>query len=171
MHFMGETGSQKEMFNLHFKCQQNNNLSVFNVQIIRLYSLGSWNFYVHVPVNFKIEASTEVSTTTLRSIQPVVVMCTLPIRYLFMYVLFVWVCGFNWLCLVAWTHYKHMPNILNALFVIYNFRRVAVHFALYCHICARWCKVICLERCLVFINQVPWVIMEDVQHECCGVVH
>ena len=37
---------------LNFKCQQNNNLSVFNVQIIRLYSLGSWNFYV--PDNFKI---------------------------------------------------------------------------------------------------------------------
>ena len=54
--FYGETGSRKglgetltikkNIFNLHFKCQQNNNLSVFNVQIIRLYSLGSWNFYV-----------------------------------------------------------------------------------------------------------------------------
>ena len=60
--FYGETGSRKGLgetvtikktfFNLHFKCQQNNNLSVFNVQIIRLYSLGSWNFYV--PDNFKI---------------------------------------------------------------------------------------------------------------------
>ena len=54
---------KKQFFNLHFKCQQNNNLSVFNVQIIRLYSLGSWNVYV--PDNFKIYASTEVSTTTL----------------------------------------------------------------------------------------------------------
>ena len=43
---------KKTFFNLHFKCKQNNNLSVFNVQIIRLYSLGSWNFYV--PDNFKI---------------------------------------------------------------------------------------------------------------------
>ena len=60
--FYGETGSRKRLgetltikktfFNLHFKCQQNNNLSVFNVQIIRLYSHGSWNFYV--PDNFKI---------------------------------------------------------------------------------------------------------------------
>ena len=60
--FYGETGSRKGLgetltikktfFNLHFKCQQINNLSVFNVQIIRLYSLGSWNFYV--PDNFKI---------------------------------------------------------------------------------------------------------------------
>ena len=60
--FYGETGSRKGLgetltikkknFNLYFKCQQNNNLSVFNVQIIRLYSLGSWNFYV--PGNFKI---------------------------------------------------------------------------------------------------------------------
>ena len=61
--FYGETGSRKglgetltikkkNIFNLHFKCQQNNNLLVFNVQIIWLYSLGSWNFYV--PDNFKI---------------------------------------------------------------------------------------------------------------------
>ena len=60
--FYGETRSQKDIgeiptitktfFNLNFKYQQNNNLSVFNVQIIRLYSLGSWNFYV--PDNFKI---------------------------------------------------------------------------------------------------------------------
>ena len=60
--FNGETGSRKGLgetltikktfFNLHFKCQQNNNLSVFTVQIIRLYSLGTWNFYV--PNNFKI---------------------------------------------------------------------------------------------------------------------
>ena len=60
--FYGETGSRKGLgetltikkhfFTLHFKCQQNNNLSVFNVQIIRLYSLGSWNFYL--PDNFKI---------------------------------------------------------------------------------------------------------------------
>ena len=58
-HFMGKLGLEKvsarpwplkNIFNLHFKCQ-NNNLSVFNVQIIRLYSLGSWNFYV--PDNFK----------------------------------------------------------------------------------------------------------------------
>ena len=56
--FYGETGSRnclekvsagpwplkKTFFNLHFKCQQNNNLSVFNVQIIRLYNLGSWNY-------------------------------------------------------------------------------------------------------------------------------
>ena len=64
MHFMGKLGLEKvsarpwplqNIFNLHFKCQQNNNLSVFNVQIIRLYSLGSWNFYV--PDNFKIEVS------------------------------------------------------------------------------------------------------------------
>ena len=46
--FYGETGSpkglqkaetltiKKTFFNLHFKYQQNNNLSVFNVQIIRL---------------------------------------------------------------------------------------------------------------------------------------
>ena len=59
MHFMWKLGLEKvstikkqTFFNLHFKCQQNNNLSVFNVQIIRLYSLGSWNFYV--PDNFKI---------------------------------------------------------------------------------------------------------------------
>ena len=32
---------KKTFFNLHFKYQQNNNLSVFNVQIIRLYILGS----------------------------------------------------------------------------------------------------------------------------------
>ena len=60
--FYGETGSQKGLgetltiktfFNLHFKCPQNNNLSVFNVQIITLYSLGSWNFYV--PDNLKIK--------------------------------------------------------------------------------------------------------------------
>ena len=69
MHVMGKLGLEetltikKTFFNLNFKCQQNNNLSVFNVQIIRLYSLGSWNLYV--PDNFKIEASTEVSTTTL----------------------------------------------------------------------------------------------------------
>ena len=57
--FYGETGSRKglekvsarpgpwkNIFNLHFKCQQNNTLPVFNVQIIRLYSLGSWNVYV-----------------------------------------------------------------------------------------------------------------------------
>ena len=60
--FYGETGSRKGLgetltikqtfFNLYFKCQQNNNLSVFNVQIIRLYSHGSWNFYV--PDHFKI---------------------------------------------------------------------------------------------------------------------
>ena len=64
--FYGETGSRKGLkkvsarpmtikktfFNLHFKCQQNNNLSVFNVQVIRLYSLSSWNVYV--PGNFKI---------------------------------------------------------------------------------------------------------------------
>ena len=60
--FYGETGSRKGLgetltvkktfINLHFKCQQNNNLSVFNVQIIKLYSLGSWNF--SVPDNFKI---------------------------------------------------------------------------------------------------------------------
>ena len=59
--FYGETESRKGLgetlnikrtfFNLHFKCQQNN-LSVFNDQIIRLYSLSSWNFYV--PDNFKI---------------------------------------------------------------------------------------------------------------------
>ena len=50
---LGETLTiKKTFFNLHFKCQQNYNLSVFNVQIIRLYSLGSWNFYV--PDNFKI---------------------------------------------------------------------------------------------------------------------
>ena len=50
---LGETLTiKKTFFNLHCKCQQNNNLSVFNVQIIRLYSLGSWNFYV--PDNFKI---------------------------------------------------------------------------------------------------------------------
>ena len=50
---LGETLTiKKTFFNLHFQCQQNNNLSVFNVQIIRLYSLGSWNFYV--PDNFKI---------------------------------------------------------------------------------------------------------------------
>ena len=54
---LGETLTMKKtFFNLRFKCQQNNNVSVFNVQIIRLYSLGSWNFYV--PDNFK---STEVS--------------------------------------------------------------------------------------------------------------
>ena len=59
MHFMGKRKGlgetltiKKKIFNLHFKCQQNNNLSVFNVQIIRLYILGSWNFYV--PDNFKI---------------------------------------------------------------------------------------------------------------------
>ena len=63
MHFMVKLGlekvsarpltvKKKPFFNLHFKCQQNNNLSVFNVQIIRLYSLGSWNVYVHD--NFKI---------------------------------------------------------------------------------------------------------------------
>ena len=69
MHFMGKLGLEtvskrsrkglgetltikKTFFNLHFKCQQNNNLSIFNVQIITLYSLGSWNFYV--PDNFKI---------------------------------------------------------------------------------------------------------------------
>ena len=62
--FYGETGSRKGLEKvsarpwplkkhfLTFKCQQNNHLSVFNVQIIRLYSLGSWNFYV--PDNFKI---------------------------------------------------------------------------------------------------------------------
>ena len=60
--FYGKTGSRKGLgetltikktfFNLHFKCQQNNNLSVFNVQIIKLYSLGSLNFYV--PDNFKM---------------------------------------------------------------------------------------------------------------------
>ena len=49
--FYGETGSQKGIdktltIKNTFKCQQNNNLSVFNVQIIKLYSLGSWNFYV-----------------------------------------------------------------------------------------------------------------------------
>ena len=42
-HFYGEIGSRKglgetltikKQVNLHFKCQQNNNLSVFNVQII-----------------------------------------------------------------------------------------------------------------------------------------
>ena len=50
---LGETLTIKnKFFYLHFKCQQNNNLSVFNVQIITLYSLGSWNFYV--PDNFKI---------------------------------------------------------------------------------------------------------------------
>ena len=62
--FYGETGSRKglekvsarpgpwkNIFNLHFKCQQNNTLPVFNVQIIRLYSLGSWNVYV--PDNFQ----------------------------------------------------------------------------------------------------------------------
>ena len=39
---LGETLTiTKTCFNLHFKCQQNNNSSVFNVQIIRLYSLGS----------------------------------------------------------------------------------------------------------------------------------
>ena len=47
-----DPGHYKTFFNLHFKCQQNNNLSVFNVQIIRLYSIGIWNFYV--PDNFKI---------------------------------------------------------------------------------------------------------------------
>ena len=61
MHFMGKLGLEKvsarpwplkNIFNIDFKCQQNNNLSVFTVQIIRLYSLGSWNFYV--PDNFKI---------------------------------------------------------------------------------------------------------------------
>ena len=58
MHFMGKLGLDETLtikfffVNLHIKCQQNNNLSVFNVQIIRLYSLGSWNFYV--PDNFKI---------------------------------------------------------------------------------------------------------------------
>ena len=64
MHVYGETGSRKglekvsarpgpwkNIFNLHFKCQQNNTLPVFNVQIIRLYSLGSWNVYV--PDNFQ----------------------------------------------------------------------------------------------------------------------
>ena len=64
--FYGETGSRNRLekvlarpwplknifFNLHFKCQQNNNLSVFNVQILRLYSLGSGIFYL--PDNFKI---------------------------------------------------------------------------------------------------------------------
>ena len=62
--FYGETGSRKglekvsarpgpwkNIFNLHFKCQQNNTLPVFNVQIIRQYSLGSWNVYV--PDNFQ----------------------------------------------------------------------------------------------------------------------
>ena len=50
---LGETLTIKNtFFNLHFKFQQNTNLSVFNVQIIRLYSLSSWNFYV--PDNFKI---------------------------------------------------------------------------------------------------------------------
>ena len=40
---LGETLTIKKHFlNLHFKCQQNNNLSVFNVEIIRLYSLGSF---------------------------------------------------------------------------------------------------------------------------------
>ena len=50
---LGETLTiKKQTFvNLHFKCQQNNNLSVFNVQIIRLHSLVSWNIYV--PDNFK----------------------------------------------------------------------------------------------------------------------
>ena len=48
MQFMGKLGLEKvskrsrrdpdhyKKINLHFKCQQNNNLSVFNVQIIRL---------------------------------------------------------------------------------------------------------------------------------------
>ena len=52
MHFMGKLGLKKVSKRSHFKCQQNNNLPVFNVQIIRLYSLGSWNF--DVPDNFKI---------------------------------------------------------------------------------------------------------------------
>ena len=66
MHFMGKLGLEKvsallsqflrpgpwkNIFNLHFKCQQNNTLPVFNVQIIRLDSLGSWNVYV--PDNFQ----------------------------------------------------------------------------------------------------------------------
>ena len=61
--FYGETGSRKGLgetvtikktfVNLHFKCLQNNNSSVFNVQIIRLYSLGSWNFYVPDNSKFK----------------------------------------------------------------------------------------------------------------------
>ena len=49
-----EKVSKRNILNLHFKCQQHN-----NVQTIRLYSLVSWNFYV--PDNFKIYASTEVS--------------------------------------------------------------------------------------------------------------
>ena len=53
MHFIGKLGLEKvsarpspldkTFFNLHFECQQNNNLSVFNVQTIRLCSIGSWN--------------------------------------------------------------------------------------------------------------------------------
>ena len=65
MHFMGKLGLEKVSKSsrrdpdhektfltiFHFKCQQNNTLPVFNVQIIRLYSLGSWNVYV--PDNFQ----------------------------------------------------------------------------------------------------------------------
>ena len=64
--FYGETGSRKGLekvsarpwpLKTHFltftlSVKQNNNLSVFNVQIIILCSLGSWNYYV--PDNFKI---------------------------------------------------------------------------------------------------------------------
>ena len=46
---LGETLTIKKTF-LTFTLSVNK--SVFNVQIIRLYSLGSWNVYV--PDNFKI---------------------------------------------------------------------------------------------------------------------